>query len=40
MYGFIDEMDDKESEGDGEGFSYKAMFRRDRRRWNHAGNDY
>ncbi|XP_077292066.1 calumenin B scf [Arctopsyche grandis] len=39
MYGFIDEMDDKESEGDGEGFSYKAMFRRDRRRWNHADID-
>lgn len=37
VYGFMDDMDEKELETDGsEGMSYKNMMKRDRRRWHHA----
>lgn len=36
VYGFLDEMDPNETDQDDEGFSYKSMLRRDRRRWSVA----
>lgn len=39
MYGFIDDMDPQELEKDSDGFSYKAMLARDRRRWSVADRD-
>lgn len=33
VYGFMDDMDASETDQDEEGFSYKSMLRRDRRRW-------
>ncbi|XP_044253950.1 calumenin [Tribolium madens] len=33
VYGFLDSMDPSEAEKDSEGFSYKQMLKRDRRRW-------
>jgi Ca2+-binding EF-hand superfamily protein len=35
-YGFMDDMDPKDLERDDNGFSYKAMLNRDRRRWSVA----
>ncbi|KRT81335.1 HLH domain-containing protein [Oryctes borbonicus] len=39
VYGFLDSMDPKEADKDDEGFSYKAMLKRDRRRWSVADSD-
>lgn len=36
VYGFMDEMDPKDLENQSEGFSYKSMLIRDRRRWSFA----
>lgn len=39
VYGFMDDMDPQDLEKDDEGFSYKAMLARDRRRWSVADRD-
>lgn len=39
VYGFLDSMDPNEADKDDEGFSYKAMLKRDRRRWSVADSD-
>lgn len=39
VYGFMDDMDPQDLERDNEGFSYKAMLARDRRRWSVADRD-
>lgn len=39
VYGFLDSMDPVEAEKDSEGFSYKKMLKRDRRRWAVADGD-
>lgn len=39
VYGFMDDMDPQDLEQDNEGFSYKAMLSRDRRRWSVADRD-
>ena len=39
VYGFLDTMDPSEADKDDEGFSYKAMLKRDRRRWGIADVD-
>jgi len=39
VYGFMDDMDVRDLEQDNEGFSYKAMLSRDRRRWSVADRD-
>ncbi|KAJ8927122.1 hypothetical protein NQ314_020395 [Rhamnusium bicolor] len=39
VYGFLDNMDPSEVERDNEGFSYKNMLKRDRRRWATADRD-
>lgn len=39
VYGFMDEMDPTDLEREDNGFSYKAMLTRDRRRWSVADRD-
>ncbi|XP_018572826.1 calumenin [Anoplophora glabripennis] len=39
VYGFLENMDPAESEKDNEGFSYRNMLKRDRRRWASADRD-
>lgn len=39
VYGFLDSMDPAEAEKDSEGFSYKQMLKRDRRRWSVADSN-
>ncbi|XP_037052536.1 calumenin isoform X1 [Bradysia coprophila] len=39
VYGFMDEMDPKDLDKEGDTFSYKAMLTRDRRRWSVADRD-
>lgn len=39
VYGFLEAMDPAEVEKEDEGFSYKAMLKRDRRRWSIADTD-
>jgi Ca2+-binding EF-hand superfamily protein len=39
VYGFLESMDPSEAERDSEGFSYKQMLKRDRRRWSVADSD-
>lgn len=39
VYGFMDDMDPQDLEKDDQGFSYKAMLARDRRRWSVADRD-
>ncbi|XP_065580405.1 calumenin-A-like [Artemia franciscana] len=39
VYGFLDDMDPNELEKDDEGYSYRDMQRRDRRRWSVADGD-
>ncbi|RZB89888.1 calumenin [Asbolus verrucosus] len=39
VYGFLDSMDPAEAEKDNEGFSYKQMLKRDRRRWSVADSN-
>lgn len=39
VYGFLDHMDPSEADKEDEGFSYKAMLKRDRRRWATADGD-
>lgn len=39
VYGFMDDMDPQDLEKDDQGFSYKAMLSRDRRRWSVADHD-
>lgn len=39
MYGFMDDMDPQDLEKDSQGFSYKSMLSRDRRRWSVADRD-
>lgn len=39
VYGFMDDMDPQDIEKDDQGFSYKAMLARDRRRWSVADRD-
>lgn len=39
VYGFLDNMDASEIDKDDEGFSYKNMLKRDRRRWTSSDSD-
>ncbi|KAJ8974657.1 hypothetical protein NQ317_018876 [Molorchus minor] len=39
VYGFLEHLDPSEAEKDTEGFSYKSMLKRDRRRWQTADRD-
>ncbi|XP_059610497.1 calumenin [Phlebotomus argentipes] len=39
VYGFMDDMDPRDLDREDEGFSYKAMLTRDRRRWSFADKD-
>lgn len=39
VYGFMDTMDASEADKDSEGFSYKSMLKRDRRRWSAADSN-
>lgn len=39
VYGFMDDMDPRDLDRENEGFSYKAMLTRDRRRWSFADKD-
>ncbi|XP_022909565.1 calumenin [Onthophagus taurus] len=39
VYGFLDSMDPQDADKDDEGFSYKSMLKRDRRRWSIADGD-
>lgn len=39
VYGFMDDMDPKDLEREDDGFSYKSMLARDRRRWSKADRD-
>lgn len=39
VYGFMDDMDPQDLEKDSQGFSYKSMLARDRRRWSVADRD-